>query len=74
MQAWVTAAWDVWRHASWNPPPPCSSRPWVTDCDMSTASSGNPSETDGSRKHRTTGFVLPTRGRSHARTRRWKST
>src|SRR5271157_3428718 len=64
MRDWVTAGLGVWPPASLNPPRRWSSRPWVTDCDMSTASSGNRSGTDGNRRCRRTGSVLLTRGRT----------
>ena len=51
----------------------CSSRPWVTACAMSTASSGRRSRTAGNRSSRTTGCVGPTPGRSPGRRSRLRS-
>ena len=50
-----------------------TSRPWATVCATNTASSGRRSRTAGSTSSPTTGSAGRTRGRSPARTRRWKS-
>ena len=63
-----TPAWEMvdlagWPRASSTPWLPCNSLPWVTACATNTASSGNPSRTDGSTKKAITGCAMQTPGR-----------